>query len=183
MPHLHPILASDDGAIFKIIFWLVVGLIWLIVTIVKGVAKAMGGNQQAARRSATSAEAPIDLTPTMEVRPPAVAPQLWQQLAPPPVAVAPPPLPTAKRGKKVRRPAERLAAQAVPVQQRQAQQASIASALIASATARPTPSAPAPVTLTALQQAVRPESLRRELVLLEILGKPLSLRDNQSHPS
>src|SRR5258706_14013438 len=63
--HFHPtILAAGDDALIKVIFWVVIGIIWLISSIVSAIKKKAEQSQ----KRLESGEVPIELTPTMEMR-------------------------------------------------------------------------------------------------------------------
>src|SRR2546423_74147 len=65
---MHPtsfILAANDDAPIKVIFWVIVGIIWFIGSIVSALKKKTVQSQKRVDIS----EVPIDLMPSMEVRP------------------------------------------------------------------------------------------------------------------
>jgi hypothetical protein len=190
MPSFPPILASPDDATFKIIFWVIVGVIWAIASAVGAIKNKI---KQAQKRAAAGL-LPIDLTPRMEVKPPALPrPQqqmAWQMNVPSALAsrgpaprqqqqqkkaTRPPPLrPVATPS--ARRPPPQLPT-APPIQRSAA--ATAASSSQAVARSRSEDRAPLAVKLAA---TLRPQSLRTQWLLTEILNKPLSLRDDFQPP-
>jgi hypothetical protein len=184
MHPLPPILASSDDAMFKIIFWVIVGVIWAIASAVGAIKNKV---KQAQRRAAAG-QLPIELTPRMEVKPPPLARPPAQQMAwqmnVPSALASRGPVPRQKKGTRPPplRPLASPAPRRPPAQLPTAPpiaRAPAASAPQAAARSRSEDQAPLAVKLAA---SLRPQSLRTQWLLTEILNKPLSLRDELQPP-
>jgi hypothetical protein len=196
--HLHSIiLAKGDDALIKIAFWVVIGVIWVISSIVSSIKKKM----QEMPKPQDISDVPIELTPTMEVR--SAQEMRSSQMRPPqrrvpqmpgvrigqpmfptraaplrPVPLGPPPL--KQKGKL---PKRRSAAQVAPVAPPQLYKQNIATpdqppALGALQPVSTAPKAARESTASQLARALqRPGALRTQIVIAEIFGKPLALRE------
>ena len=156
--HFPGILADDDSALIKLGIYVIIGVIWLISAMVKKAVKGMSSPQRPAPPPVPG-QAPAGVW-----QPPPTAPSL-------PTPFRPPPMPKVKK-KAAKRPAVVVAAppavvRAAPVQQ--AVEVMPARAVTGAAEAAPM--------AQMLRRELQPETLRREFLMLEILGKPLALRD------
>ena len=168
------ILANGDDAVVKVIFGVIAVIIWGIGSLVSALKKKASLTPQ----RAISEEAPLDLTPRMEVPPV----RMSASLPPPP----PPPIglrPVAQRMKAP--PAPRKAKAAVrpapprkgpPPLSLQPQQRKLAPASPPVA-ANPSATKVAGSRAADLASTLRPQLLRQQWLLTEILAKPLALRE------
>ena len=206
--HLNSIiLAADDDSSVKVIFWVIVGIIWFVGSVVSALKK----KAVQTRKRVDISEVPLDLTPAMEVRPvqqiraqqmeyPRIRvsqgpppPRTQQQRAAMPALAAlaaqlrampmgpPPAKARGGTGKSKAKSQRRLptppVAPPVPYKSRlipQEDPASKGSALPAVATPKSAHPSAASQLARALQ---RPGALRTQMVIAEILGKPLGLRE------
>ena len=147
------ILADDSTAIIKVVFWVIIMVIWGISSLVSAVKKKLREEEARARVAAPA----LNLTRSMEV--PAARPATGRR---PAVSstLAPP----------LKKPAVRGPAPALP------------SPPVIQKSSRDIPVLPvtlkAPSRAAQLALRLRPESLKTQWLLTEILGKPLALREN-----
>ena len=161
-----PILAVDDAIPVKAIFWIFMLIVWGISNVVKAIKK---GTQ--ARSSAVAVEEPpLELTPKMELKPAVPAPVRSQRI----VRTAgkrPPPLPPGPVPRKKPKPAVRMLEDPPP-------------STVAVTATEPIPRRKVlekASTASELALLLRPQSLRHQWLLTEILSKPLALRE-EAHP-
>ena len=166
------LLAADFGDIPpKLIFWVFVGAIWLISSIMSGLKKAIQGKPTVVPRPVSST---IDMA-VMQPVPPAAPRRGVSSTA-------------QAMGETLRAQFAAQAGSQIRTKQKQKRRAVPPPLIIqpsSSASPAPISIAPpmAPVTVKTplpnlnLRQLLRPESLRNQWILTEILGKPLALRE------
>lgn len=149
-----PVILADDDFPVKLVIYVIIGVIWAISAVVKKVAKGMSANQPRPQ-----AAPPVQVA---QPGPPVVA-----QTVAAPFIPRPPPIPKVKKKKPAPAPARVPVVPAAPVAAPQAQP------VVATPVATKSLS---PLAMT-LRRQLQPDSLRRELLMVEILGKPLALRE------
>jgi hypothetical protein len=168
MQHIGSILASADDSIAKVVIGVIVFIFWGLGSIASALKKSAEKNQQ--RRMAS--ELPIELTPRMEVaaarpvpaRPPAQRPAQGRarMIAAPVAAPAPRRVAAAPLAPPVLAPARATSPKSQPI-------------------GTISPVMPRPVSPAGqLAKSLRPESLRTQWLLTEILAKPLALRETDA---
>ena len=175
-----PILAVNDDATGKVIIALIAGVIWAIGSIVSSLNKK--AEEEKSRQS--SGRFPTDVVPPMELQP--LAPALQ-----PPRRAMPPSLPSSSRPVTGPNQLKRKTATEGSIFSRPRRKTSPGVAApvplkSVKAVAPPAPpsAAPARRSRTASPAAPRiagllpPELLRSQIIVAEVLGKPLALRDN-----
>ncbi len=168
MPQMQNLLAETDGGMAKVVIGIVVVAFWII----SGIAQTLGKKQQDKKRKAqlpTQDGSLADRQAQLERELRERQARLREQTP------TPPPLPTAQRPQNKRpqpkRPQPRRP-QPVPILE----------------TALPSPiTLPATATARPLSRQVRalradltPATLSKQIVLMEILGKPIALREGES---
>jgi hypothetical protein len=182
------ILARGEDATFKVVFWVIVGIVWIISSIASSLKKKV---EQSQKRVDVS-EIPIELTSRMEVAsPPLYRPPLLPRPAVPqrdaPRRSMPPGIPmlkarpvapklkSAQRGSAPPRMPPQRIAPPLPVGLTK-QTITVNNPRPAVSTAPPAKAeSPASQLARALQ---RPGALQTQIVIAEILGKPLALRES-----
>ncbi len=162
MFHQFPaILAANDDSSFKLVFGVIVIVIWAISSLFKAIKQKAQQAQQRARMN----QLPVDIA----ARPPQapLSPPLPATLAPTSAGGRPPR--SGKRGKATPPPPPHIIPPSLPIR-----------------TTRPEPALRpiAATTQATVRLALQPQALRRQFVVNEILGKPLALRDGgiAAHP-
>ena len=161
---LLPILAVDEAIPVKAIFFIFMLIVWGV----SNVAKAIKKGTQARSTLLAVEEPPLELTPKMELMP-AVPTLVRGPRVVRMAGVRPPPLPPRSVSKKQPKPTVRVFE--VP------QPSTVAAAVAAT---EPTPRKKVlekASTASELALLLRPQSLRHQWLLTEILSKPLALRE------
>lgn len=181
MQFFHPILATNEDPTGKIVIFVIAAIIWAIRSIASAINKK--SQQSAARQE--KGELPIDLTPRMEApRPPVQKQPVANRPAQRRGATPPPPLPVQVPRPVV--PPGIFVGGNVFARPRQAGQtmggtapAKPAIAAVAQAVSTPSPKSVASVSKrSGFARMLRPEILRTQIIVAELLGKPLALRDD-----
>lgn len=163
-----PILAADDAIPVKAIFFIFMLIVWGVSNIAKAIKKGI----QARSTAVAIEEPPLELTPKMELNPAVSAPVRSPRIVRT-AGVRPPPLPPGPVLRK--RPKPALKVFEVPP---------ISTVAAAVAATEPIPRKKIlekASTASELAQLLRPQSLRHQWLLTEILSKPLALRE-EAHP-
>lgn len=186
MPSLPSILAQESDNFSRIIFFVIFAVIWGI----SALASMLNKKQEEARRRRLREE--IERTqgrsPDVPSRP-APPPVRMDRSVPQPARVnrpvpqpvrkqRPAPIPVKRKAVKVPAPPPRTEVAAIASSLLQASAASIAKTEIQSPPSRPSLSRPS-ATAPALAQWLRPETLRTQFILTEILQPPLALREEK----
>jgi hypothetical protein len=178
------ILADVDEGAIKLIFFVIVGIIWGIGALISSIKKKA--------EQMRKAQMPVELTPRMEVQSQQQGVLRRDQLPVAP-AVWPPPPPALGQAAPVKQKKNRKGPQKPPVVARPVPPPlPVAAASLAPAVAAPISVATSPAAAsapaatghgatraTSVRNLLRAPALPTLIVISEVLGKPLALRDDQ----